>query len=166
MTIANLQPPHYHNRLSCRCRPPHHKDTAPCCTSTNKGSKVCRPDNYQLWVIQIAGNHTSNTMRSHLPTHAHLDRITHIKLTLHSQTSPCLPDGTNIALQASKQAKQTNDANDVWVGCATLSGIPEPAVSYHNKGATSNQGWDLTQHLTDEKEAQAIRVGLNPTPKR
>ena len=74
-----------------------------------------------------------------------------------------LPAGRNEHRPSSKQAKQTNDANDAWVGCATLS---EPAVSYHNKGATSNQGWDLTQHLTDEKEAQAIRVGLNPTPKR
>ena len=29
-----------------------------------------------------------------------------------------------------------------------------------------DDGWDLTQHLTDKKEAQTIRVGLNPTPKR
>ena len=28
-----------------------------------------------------------------------------------------------------------------------------------------DDGWDLTQHLTDKKEAQTIRVGLNPTPK-
>ena len=27
-------------------------------------------------------------------------------------------------------------------------------------------GWDLTQHLPDKEEAQAIRVGLNPTSKR
>ena len=28
-----------------------------------------------------------------------------------------------------------------------------------------DDGRDLTQHLTDEKGAQTIRVGLNPTPK-